>query len=127
MGGKYRQDTVGSWISLMREHKVPASDEFSLRGVLGDDVVIRQWVIDKLPNDQVSIENALILSKARRWPLMIDPQLQANQWIRKSNSDKKLRIIRLSQQGYARILENAISYGEPVLLENVAEALDPLL
>merc|ERR1719421_37236 len=58
---------------------------------------------------------------------MIDPQLQANQWIRKSNAEKKLKVVRLNQSGYARILENAISYGEPVLLENVGEALDPLL
>mmetsp|Transcript_10385 Transcript_10385/g.18281 ORF Transcript_10385/g.18281 Transcript_10385/m.18281 type:complete len:2113 (+) Transcript_10385:3522-9860(+) len=125
--GKYRVETVGDWISLMHDNKVPASQEFSLRAVIGEEVTIRQWVIDKLPNDQVSIENALILSKSRRWPLMIDPQLQANQWIRKSNVDKKLRIIRLNQQNYARVLENAISYGEPVLLENVGETLDPLL
>merc|ERR1719421_2383217 len=58
---------------------------------------------------------------------MIDPQLQANQWIRKSNAEKKLKVVRLNQSGYARILENAISYGEPVLLENVGEILDPLL
>merc|ERR1719310_2179889 len=58
---------------------------------------------------------------------MIDPQLQANQWIRKSNADKSLKVVRLNQQNYARFLENAISYGQPVLLENVRETLDPLL
>merc|ERR1719261_812697 len=111
----------------MVRNAIPASSQFSLRDTIGEDVTIRQWVIDKLPNDQVSIENALILSKSRRWPLMIDPQLQANQWIRKSNADKKLKVIRLNQANCARILENAISYGEPVLLENVGEILDPLL
>merc|ERR1719235_2195267 len=111
----------------MRQNDVPASQEFDLRSVVGDEVIIRQWVIDKLPNDQVSIENALISSRSRRWPLMIDPQLQANQWIRKSNAEKKLRVLRLNQQNYARTLETAISYGEPVLLENVGEVLDPLL
>jgi len=45
---------------------------------------------------QVSIENALILSRSRRWPLMIDPQLQANYWIRKKSGDQ-LKVIRLSQ------------------------------
>jgi dynein heavy chain len=124
--GKYRQDIVNAWIELMHVNKVPASDEFSLRSVIGEDVTIRQWVIDNLPNDQVSIENALILSKSRRWPLMIDPQQQANQWVRKSNAEKKLKVLRLNQN-YARTLEGAISYGEPVLLENVGEELDPLL
>jgi len=125
--GRYRQETVTSWIELMKAHEVKASKEFALRTVIGDEVVIRQWVIDKLPNDQVSIENALILYTSRRWPLMIDPQLQANQWVRKANADKKLKVMRLTQGNYARVLESAISFGEPALLENVAETLDPLL
>jgi len=124
--GKYRQDTVLDWVNLMKKNEVPSSAEFSLQRVIGDDVVVRQWIIDKLPNDQVSIDNALILSRSRRWPLMIDPQLQANNWVRKSNSDQ-LKVIRLSQSNYARELENAISYGKPVLLENIGEILDPLL
>jgi len=123
--GKYRQETVQSWVKLMQSNEVPASDEFSLRQVIGEEVTIRQWVIDKLPNDQVSIENALILSRSRRWPLMIDPQLQANMWIRKSFDT--LKVIRLTQPNYSKELEVAISQGKPVLLENIAEKLDPLL
>ncbi|CAK0908163.1 unnamed protein product, partial [Prorocentrum cordatum] len=74
----------------------------------------------------VSIENALILQWSRRWPLMIDPQLQANNWVRKMNAEQ-LKVVRLSQPNYARELEISISLGKPVLLENVGEALDPLL
>ena len=57
--------------------QVPCSDKFSLRAVLGDAVKIRDWNIDGLPNDSFSIDNGIIISHARRWPLMIDPQLQA--------------------------------------------------
>jgi len=124
--GKYRQDTIHSWIKMMRDNEVPSADEFSLRATIGEDVVIRQWVIDRLPNDQVSVENALIISRSRRWPLMIDPQLQANQWVRKWKADQ-LKILRLSQGNYARELEGAISYGKTALLENIGETLDPLL
>ena len=58
--------------------QVPCSDKFSLREVLGDAVKIRDWNIDGLPNDSFSIDNGIIISHARRWPLMIDPQLQAS-------------------------------------------------
>lgn len=44
-------------------------------GVLGDPVHIREWVIQGLPNDSFSIDNAIIVGKARRWPLLIDPQV----------------------------------------------------
>eukprot|EP00929_Paragymnodinium_shiwhaense_P038462 TRINITY_DN20312_c0_g2_i4.p1 TRINITY_DN20312_c0_g2~~TRINITY_DN20312_c0_g2_i4.p1 ORF type:complete len:4213 (-),score=1296.02 TRINITY_DN20312_c0_g2_i4:279-12917(-) len=124
--GRYREDTVQSWIDLMHKNEVPSSREYTLRAVVGEDVVIRQWVIDKLPNDKVSIENALILARSRRWPLMIDPQMQANQWIRKSYGDS-LIIVRLTQAMYAKILETAITQGKPVLMENVGEVMDPLL
>ncbi len=49
---------------------------------------IRQWVIDKLPNDAVSIDNAIILANSQRWPLMIDPQNQANKWVKNTHSEK---------------------------------------
>ena len=60
------------------------------RKSIGDEVKIRQWVIDYLPNDALSIDNAIILDNSRRWPLMIDPQMQANKWTKKSNPDIKV-------------------------------------
>ena len=52
--------------------------------MIGEPVKIRQWLIDKLPNDAIAKENATILHNSSRWPLMIDPQRQANQWIKKT-------------------------------------------
>jgi len=46
-----------------------------MAAVLGEPVQIRDWVIQGLPNDSCSIDNAIIVSKARRWPLLIDPQV----------------------------------------------------
>ena len=43
--------------------------------VIGYQVKIRQWLIDKLPNDAVSVDNAIVMDNSRRWPLMIDPQV----------------------------------------------------
>lgn len=58
---------------------------------------------------------------------MIDPQGQANKWIKNLEKENRLCIIRLNQPDYTRVLENAIQFGLPVLLENVGEELDPLL
>ena len=35
----------------------------------------REWNLAGLPSDSTSLENGIIVSKARRWPLMIDPQV----------------------------------------------------
>ena len=58
---------------------------------------------------------------------MIDPQGQANKWIKNLEKNNRLCVIRLNQPDYTRILENAIQFGLPVLLENIGEELDPLL
>lgn len=39
----------------------------------------------------------------------------------------KLSVIKLTDSDYMRTLENCITFGNPLLLENVAEELDPSL
>lgn len=60
-------------------------------------------------------------------PLMIDPQGQANKWIKNSEKANNLQVIKLTQADYVRTLENSIQFGTPVLIENVGEELDPSL
>jgi dynein heavy chain len=36
-----------------------------------------------LPSDTVSTESGIIVQKSARWPLIIDPQMQANNWLKK--------------------------------------------
>lgn len=60
-------------------------------------------------------------------PLMIDPQGQANKWIKNSEKENQLSVIKLSDSDYMRTLENCIQFGTPLLLENVGEDLDPSL
>ena len=44
--------------------------------VMTDDALIAQWNNEGLPSDNMSIENATILTNSIKWPLIIDPQLQ---------------------------------------------------
>ena len=58
---------------------------------------------------------------------MIDPQGQANKWTKNMEKDNKISMIKLTDSDYMRTLENSITFGNPVLLENVGEELDPSL
>jgi len=57
---------------------------------------------------------------------MVDPQLQGLKWIKNKYGDD-LIILRLDQKGYLDKIEQAIVYGETVLLENIAETIDAVL
>lgn len=41
--------------------------------------------------------------------------------------ENRLQIIKLTDSNYVRIMENAITFGTPVLLENIAEDIDAVL
>lgn len=55
-----------------------------------------------------SVENAIIVTCANRWPLMIDPQGQANKWVKNMERANKLEVIKLTEPNYSRSLENCV-------------------
>ena len=73
----FRARIVKQWVLSAQDLKIPCGD-FTLLRALGDPIVMRGWQIDGLPADDFSSENGLLTSMGRRWPLMIDPQGQAN-------------------------------------------------
>lgn len=49
-----------------------------MTAVLTDPHEIRQWNTFGLPKDRISTENAILVTWAKKWPLLIDPQEQVN-------------------------------------------------
>jgi len=125
--GQYRDRITSSWVERCKEQNIPVSDNFSLRTTLSNPVEVREWNINGLPTDSVSVDNAVLVTRGRRWPLMVDPQSQANKWVKAMEQKNGLRIIRLTDANYLRTLENSIRIGNPVLMEDVQEMLDPAL
>ena len=125
--GAYRGELVDLWVSRCRELGVPVSENCSLKNTLASPVVIREWNIWGLPTDDVSVDNGILVTRGRRWPLMIDPQAQANTWVKNMEQKNALKIIKLTDGNYLRTMENSIRNGSPVLVEDIGETLDPAL
>ena len=70
----YFQQIIQKWHKASIKRNIPCSENFSLNSTLGEPVKIRAWNIAGLPVDSFSVDNGIIVSKSRRWPLMIDPQ-----------------------------------------------------
>lgn len=124
----YREITIISWKELMTKFNILFSPDFSLQKTLSDPITIGKWTNqDRLPNDSFSVDNAIILLNSPRWPLMIDPQNQASNWIRTTYlTTKSLHILKPSQDDSSkmRVLELAISLGQQVLVVNLGENLE---
>jgi dynein heavy chain, axonemal len=124
----YRLSLVnGVWLAQIKALEVPYNKDFSFDYFIGKPTDIRDWNIQGLPTDAFSAENGIIVTRGRRWPLMIDPQGQANNWIRNMEKKRDLKIIDLKQQDFLRTLENCIQFGTPVLLQGILEVIDPAL
>jgi len=129
---EYRIKLVDNWQGKLEELMIPRTAGSSIRSTLADPVQIRTWTIAGLPQDGHSIENGIIMSKARRYPLLIDPQSQANRFIKNmgrdsAQSSQGIDVIKLTDKNFLRTLENGIRFGKWVLLENIGEALDAAL
>ena len=91
---------IQKWIEHLTNFKVPHTESPEVVKTLGDPVKIRNWQLAGLPKDTQSIQNGIIVQFTQRWPLFIDPQGQANKWIKNFVSNnlrfrKKIMIILL--------------------------------
>jgi dynein heavy chain len=71
-------------------------------------------------------ENAAVVVSCKRYPLLIDPQLQGQKWIR-GKEGNELQVIQLSQKGWLKKIELAVSNGNVLMIENLGSDIDAVL
>lgn len=53
--GAYRKNLLDYWMTLINAKDLPLTQDFQIIKTLGDPLVIRDWMIDGLPSDTVSL------------------------------------------------------------------------
>ncbi|CAK5102070.1 unnamed protein product [Aphanomyces euteiches] len=123
--GSFRQQMVDTWQKHCEELHIPCSlSKYSLATTLGSPVEIREWQLNGLPTDGNSTDNAILATRGERWPLMIDPQGQANKWIKKTQVPE---VTKMTNANLLRSLESCIRNGKSLLIEDIEENLEPAL
>ena len=56
--------------------QVPATEDLGVSLFLVDAATIGDWSLEGLPSDELSVENGIMVTRSKKWPLMIDPQSQ---------------------------------------------------
>ncbi|KAJ0412743.1 hypothetical protein ATCC90586_002373 [Pythium insidiosum] len=138
--GAFRQRIVETWLQETIRLGIPCSSSYSLASTLGSAVEIREWQLNGLPTDATSTDNAILVTRGERWPLMIDPQGQANKWIKKTYGSgvggggaaagaaaARLDVTKMTNVNLLRSLETCIRNGKALLIEDIDENLEPAL
>ena len=136
------------WIPDIKGREIPITEGITPLEILTNNAEIAMWKNQGLPEDEMSLQNATIVNSCKRWPLIIDPQLQGTNWLQgfyqeaqakeEENMEKhpdddeeddggspnELLRFSFNTKNWLAKLKMAISYGKKVLMENVSEDLD---
>ncbi|KAJ5337919.1 hypothetical protein N7452_004647 [Penicillium brevicompactum] len=84
------------------------------------------WQEHSLPVDDLCTENAIILKKFNRYPLIVDPSGRTTEFLQKESKERKLTVTSFLDDSFVKQLESALRFGNPILIQD-AEHLDPIL
>lgn len=123
----YRSTLMKFWMQILKDKKIPYTMNVNIISMLVDNATISEWTLQGLPNDELSVQNALIVTKSSSYPLLIDPQGQGKIWIKTKEDQNELQTTSLNHKYFRTHLEDSLSLGRPLLIEDVGVELDPVI
>lgn len=124
---EFRNYFIVIWTKQIIEKMIPMSSSVSIIDSLTDRSQIGEWNIRGLPTDELSIQNGIIAIKARRFPLLIDPQSQGKVWIKNMEKQNNMIVTTLTNKYFRNHIEDSLNFGHPLIIEDTFEELDPCL
>jgi dynein heavy chain 1 len=126
----YRQLLLQGWSSHFHRSRLETKPgvEDGLPEYLSTPDDRMRWKRHALPEDELCLQNAIMLSRAVRAPLVIDPSGQASAYVQKEfNQNNKMLVSSfLNTSQLRKDLESALRFGTTLLLQD-AEVFDPIL
>ncbi|CAH4038578.1 unnamed protein product [Pieris brassicae] len=124
---EFRNSLFNTWMGILKSKQIPVTDNLNITNMLVESATISEWTLQGLPNDELSVQNALIVTKSSSYPLLVDPQSQGKNWIKNKESSNELQITSLNHKYFRTHLEDSLSLGRPLLIEDVGVELDPVI
>ena len=122
----HRSLLLSEWKQLLSDLEIPFNVHFDAMGYLSTAKQRLLWKSNGLPADELCTQNAIILDRFSRYPLLIDPSSQGMQFL--TNLYSSNRVIKTSflDKSFMKQLESALRFGSILLVQDVENA-DPVL
>ena len=85
-----------------------------------------KWRGHGLPSDDLCVENAIVLQRFQRYPLVIDPSGHAIKFLERMYAEQKMSSVSFLDANFLKLLGSALRFGTPLLVQDV-NAIDPIL
>ncbi|KNC98573.1 uncharacterized protein SPPG_06258 [Spizellomyces punctatus DAOM BR117] len=123
---QYRETLLQRWSAHLRSAGIKSKRELSIPNYLSIADERIAWQANSLPADNLCTENAIMLKRYNRYPLLIDPSGQATAFLLNEYKDRKITVTSFLDDSFLKVLESALRFGNPLLVQDV-EHLDPIL
>jgi dynein heavy chain 1, cytosolic len=90
----HRESLLKAWRSHFKESGIKSHKQLSVSDYLTTAEKRNCWFENSLPADQLCVENALILDRQKRFPLIIDPSNQALIYLQQTYKKSSLAVTR---------------------------------
>jgi dynein heavy chain 1 len=123
---QFRKSMVDDWLHHMSQSGISCKSDGSVLGYLSSADERLEWQRHSLPADDLCMENAIMLKRFNRYPLIIDPPGRVTEFLKQEHQGRKLTVTSFLDDAFTKQLESALRFGNPILIQD-AEYLDPIL
>ncbi|KFM80266.1 Dynein heavy chain, cytoplasmic, partial [Stegodyphus mimosarum] len=123
---QYRNNLFNYWCTHLQQAGIMFRGDLARTEYLSTADERLRWQANALPSDDLCTENAIMLKRFNRYPLIIDPSGQATEFILNEYKEKKITKTSFLDDSFRKNLESALRFGNPLLVQDV-ESYDPIL
>ncbi|XP_047193613.1 cytoplasmic dynein 1 heavy chain 1 isoform X1 [Scophthalmus maximus] len=121
-----RQNLFTTWSHHLQQANIQFRTDIARTEYLSNADERLRWQANSLPADDLCTENAIMLKRFNRYPLIIDPSGQATEFIMNEYKERKITRTSFLDDAFRKNLESALRFGNPLLVQDV-ESYDPIL
>jgi len=122
----YRLNLFTTWSQHLQAASIQYRADIARTEYLSNPDERLRWQANALPTDDLCTENAIMLKRFNRYPLIIDPSGQATTFLLNEYAVKKITKTSFLDDSFRKNLESALRFGNPLLVQDV-ENYDPIL